>query len=57
MPHDSLTNTMWFANTKHHLQTNAFSFAKKKRIYQINTYHFSDVKYSTVLPDEGKLSK
>ena len=42
MPHDSLTNTMWFANTKHHLQTNEFSFAKKKRIYQINTYHYSN---------------
>ena len=37
MPYDSLTNTVWLANTKHHLQTDAL-----KRIYQTNTLHFSN---------------
>ena len=43
-PNDSQTNSVWFANTKHHSQTNAFCSANKKRSYQTNTVRFTYTK-------------
>jgi hypothetical protein len=39
---DSLTNSVWFANTKHHSQTNAFCFRNKYSMFYTykETYFF-----------------